>query len=346
MRFYTTALHAIVLSIPFTLQAQECDSRLINWNDYDQTLISLSDAYHKENYASVEKALDCLMNSEKTFTSGKPGSVATYWFYRNEMPGPGADEIDALRIKQWKESVKDSPYANFAELRLLYSQAWNERGSKYANETSENQFKRFDEKLVLTEKEILSEANTLKETAISYNLLMAVSLDTQSTKTSPAAVFEAGVSRWPNYYDFYEVFLTRLVPKWGGSWEEVDAFIDYWSEKLQEPESNSLYARLYYNVHMHNQVSPRSTRVDWAKLKPSLISLYTKYPANIHYEIAASYSCLFSDHEFYKQLISENKISSSKAWLLGSSIERCDEYFKSLPGKPSKPMPTGPETSA
>lgn len=323
-------LRAMVLFIPFTLQAQECDSQLINWNDYDRTLINLRGAYHKENYASVEKALDCLMNSEKTFTSGKPGSVAAYWFYRGEMPGSGADEMDALRVKRWKESVKDSPYAHFAGLRLLYSQAWNARGTRYENETSENQIERFNERLVLAEKAILSEANTLKETAISYNLLMAVSLDTRSTETSPAAVFEAGVSRWPNYYDFYEVFLTRLVPKWGGSWDLVDAFINNWSEKLQELESNSLYARLYYNVHMHNRVNPHDTQVEWAKLKPSLISLYTKYPANIHYEIAASYSCIFSDHEFYRQLISENKIVSSKAWLSGSSIERCDEYFEKL----------------
>ena len=335
MRFYISAVHAIALFLPFTLHAQECSSPLIKWRDYDQTLINLSTAYNNESYVLIESALNCLMNSKTTFTSGKPGSVATYWFYRNEMHAPGADETDELRIRTWKKTIKNSPYANFAELRLLYSQAWNARGTKYANDTSEDQFKRFEEKLLFTEQAILSEKNQLKDTAISYNLLMAVSLDAQGAKTSPATVFEAGVSKWPNYYDFYEVFLTRLVPKWGGSWEQVDAFISYWSKKLQHREKNSIYARLYYNVHFHNQVNPHSTKVDWNRLKPSLISLYTRYPVKTHYEIAASYACIFTDYSFYKQLTSINKVASSKAWLPGSSIEQCDEYFKSLPNKAS-----------
>lgn len=337
MRPSIAALHAIVLFVPFALQAQECNSQLINWDDYDRTLSNLSTAYHKESYALVESALNCLMHSKITFKSGKPGSVATYWFYRNEMPAPGADETDELRIRRWKQSVKNSPYADFAGLRLLYSQAWNARGTKYANETSEDQFRRFEQNLGLTEQAILSKANQLKDTAISHNLLMAVSLDAQNAKTSPAAVFEAGVSKWPNHYDFYEVFLTRLVPKWGGSWEKVDAFVSYWSEKLRRREKNSMYARLYYNVHLHNRVSPHDTRVDWNKLKSSLISLYTKYPVKTHYEVAASYACIFSDFAFYKQLTATGKIASSEAWLSGSSKERCDEHFKSVPNKALQP---------
>lgn len=326
---------ALILTLlgPFTLQAKECKSTLIDWNDYEKTLYSLKTAYYNEDYFSIESAFDCLMMSKKTFISGKPGSVATYWFFRNEMPGPGADEQDELRIKKWKTVIQNSPYANFSGLRLMYAQAWNARGSKYANETSEYKFKRFREKLLLTESAILSEKNKLKDTAISYNLLMAVTLDTRGTKTSPLQAFEIGVANWPNYYDFYEVFLTRLVPKWGGSWKKVDDFINYWDKKLQEQESKSLYSRLYYNVHSHDNVNPHSTRADWSRLKSSLVALYTTYPAKTHFEIAASYACYYSDYSFYNKLISEHKVGNSEAWLSGSNVERCNEYFESLPSK-------------
>ncbi len=60
--------------------------------------------------------------------------------------------------------------------------------------------------------------------------------------------FEEGVRRWPEYYDFYEVYVSRLVPKWGGSWGAVDQFISSWSVKRLSSEGDSMYARLYTNL--------------------------------------------------------------------------------------------------
>jgi len=323
----------LIVTASFKLQAEECSSILIDWSNYDKTLDSLSSNYKSENFLAVDSAIDCLMTSKNTFVSGKPGAVATYWFFRNEMHAPGANAEDVKRIEKWKSAVKGSEYANFAELRLMYSQAWNARGTKYAGETSADQFKRFKEKLLLTEKAILSDKNKLKDTPISYNLLMAVALDTNETKTSPTEIFEGGVSNWPNYYDFYEVLLTRLVPKWGGSWEKVDGFINHWDKKLQIEEGSSLYSRLYYNVHKHNQVNPHHTKAEWDKLKPSLIALYTNYPDQSHYEIATSYACYFGDNDFYKKLIKEHKVQNSSHWLAGATIDACNKYLSTLATK-------------
>ena len=261
MNKYRKIIFGLTLWLPLLASADNCSSGAINWSDYNETLRLIQKSYHAGEYKSVEQTLACLLESKKTFTSGKPGAVAAYWFYRNEMHGQGANEEDRFRIDKWKQAVPGSQFAKFAELRLSYSQAWNARGTKYANETTEDQFKRFKQKLLETETLILSEKNGLKETPISYNLLMAVTLDTDGTQSSPMDVFNYGVTKWPNYYDFYEVLLTRLVPKWGGSWEIVDDFINHWASKLQQPEENTIYARLYYNVHKHNRSSKYTRRL-------------------------------------------------------------------------------------
>ena len=249
------------------------------------------------------------------------------------MHAPGANEQDKSRIDKWKKAVVGSSFAEFAELRFSYSQAWNARGTKYANETREDQFKRFKEKLLETEKMILSKENKLKETPISYNLLMAVALDTNGTQTTAMDAFNYGVTNWPTYYDFYEVLLTRLVPKWGGSWEDVDGFINYWATNLKSTEANSIYARFYYNVHTHNRIDPRGTLVEWQKLKDSLTSLYDKYPTQEHFEIAASYACIYGDKDFYSNVVAKNNVTTSTFWISGSSKENCDKYFNSMPNK-------------
>lgn len=314
--------------------ANECYSKLVVWSDYDKTLELVKDAYHAKEYQSVEDALSCLSESTSEFPSGKPGSVAVYWFFRGEMHAPGADEEDKLRIEEWRKTVPDSKFAGFADLRFSYSQAWNARGTRFANDTKEDQFKRFKKQLLETETLILSKENTLKDTPISYNLLMAVTLDTNGTQSSAMEVFDYGVAKWPNYYDFYEVFLTRLVPKWGGSWNSVDEFINFWAKSLVQTEENTMYARLYYNVHKHNRIDPRSTLVDWTKLKPSLVNLYTRFPTVEYLTVASSYACLYADPRFYNSVINKTDLSTSEYWLGEMSKEACDSYMNSIPQEP------------
>jgi len=326
----------LFLWLPLLASANDCSRGPINWSDYNKTLDLIKESYHAGDYKSVEQTLACLLESKKIFTSGKPGSVAAYWFYRNEIHASGANKEDRSRIDRWKQAVPGSKFAEFAELRFSYLQAWNARGTKYADETTEDQFKRFKQKLLETETLILSEKNGLKETPISYNLLMAVTLDTDGTRSSAMNVFNYGVTKWPNYYDFYEVLLTRLVPKWGGSWENVDSFINDWASKLKQTEENTVYARFYYNVHKHNRIDPRSTLADWSKLKPSLVNLYTKYPAKEYLTIAASYGCIYGDRDFYNKVVTENNVVTSNDWISDTSKEACDSFFNSISYKLSK----------
>ena len=311
------------------VNSKSCSSNLIDWGNYSATLSSLRSHYYDEDFIAVDRAIDCLVNSGETFSSGKQGAAAVYWFYRKEMPSPGSNEEDILRINKWNDAIKNSPYASFASLRLMYSQAWNERGNRYVIKTPQEKLKNFRKKLLLTESAILSRENPLKESAISYNLLLAVTLDTYGTKSLPIDIFNKGVESWPNYYDFYDVFLSRLTPKWGGSWQKVEDFISHWDIKLEERENRSLYSRLYYTVHKSNRVNPLKTKADWKRLKSSLTALYTQYPTKKHIEIATSYACYYSDYEFYNSLLSQKNVSFSKAWLRGTSIEKCNAYFSS-----------------
>ena len=322
-----------VLLMPVTLKAESCASSLIDWSSYEETLQSLKIAYHSDQFEALDNALDCLLenNNKQIFNTGITGAAAAYWFFRKEMPAPGANNQDEARIRKWKNAIPNSPYHYFAKLRLLYSKAWKYRGTKYANKTSKEQFSRFNDQLILTEKAILSDKNRLKETAISYNLLIAVALDAQGARTSPMDSFYMGVKKWPNYYDFYDLILTRLVPKWGGSWEKVDSFINKWSKKLSDIDGKSIYARLYYGVHSLNKINPHITLVDWGKLKPSLNTLMNEYPAKEHYEFAASYACYFRDHDFYSHVVAAHKVATSKYWLVHTTREECDSFFEAMP---------------
>lgn len=328
---YKAVLLIICLQLFHSASASDdCDTGLVDWNDYELTLRNIRGYYRKEVFPSVDASLACLLDSNRTFPSGEPGAIAVYWFYRSELKAPGADNTDRMRVQLWQKAIPNSTFAKFAGLRLMYADAWNARGNRYANETSKDQFRRFKEKLTSTENAILSSDNSLRDTPVSHNLLLAVILDIRGKSESSRQVFENGVRKWPNYYHFYEVFVSRLLPKWRGSWEAVDEFINYWSSQLKEQENDSFYARLYYFVHYQQAVNPHTTRIDWGRMKRSLKSLYSKYPVSAHHEIAASYACIFSDVEFYKEVTTKYTVLNTATWLQNTTLKDCNEHISSL----------------
>lgn len=318
-----------LLCCSVTLQAQSCHSKLINWSDYDKTRELLKNAYQRDYFRAVDHSLHCLTNAARVFSSGESGSSAVYVFFHDVLDAPGVDYTDSQRIDRWQKAIHGSNFAQFAEIVFTYAQAWNSRGGKFVSETSNKQLREFEDKLLQAEAMLLSNRNLIRDTPLSYNLLMDVELLAKGGQVSGIDVFAEGVSRWPNHYNFYELFLRRHVPKWGGSWEIIEKFISYWAAELDPAESDSIYARFYGYIHCCNQTDPRETEVDWGRLKPALISLYSQYPAQKHFARAASYACIFGDQGFYNQLVDEQGATTSTYWLGHSSKENCDRYFDS-----------------
>jgi hypothetical protein len=296
----------------------------INYNDHDEAVSRLRHLYQSSNFAELDATLACLLSDPRRFQSGKPGASAAYWFFRREMPAPGVDAAQEARVKEWRRQKPDSVFPAFAALRLKYALAWNARGSSSAKDVPGGGMQSYQQGLLQTEKSLIEARKEFRQTPIWQNLLLALGLDAEQGKSDPGAVFEEGAKRWPDYYDFYEVVLTRLVPKWGGSWETVDAFIVGWTKQLQASEGESLYARLYASV-VFSGADPRETRLDWARMKQSLDELIKRYPDPVHKNWAATLACAYGDLAYYK--VSMQRIGAQEmrpqAWIRGSDPGSC-----------------------
>lgn len=296
----------------------------INDQDQDEVIARLRHLYQASRFVELDAALTCLLNDPKRFQSGKPGASAVYWFFRREMPAPGVNAAQAARVKAWQMQKPDSVFPAFADIRLKYALAWNARGSSYAKDTPGGSMQAFQQGLQQSEKLLLDARPDYRQTPIWQNLLLAISLDAQHPQSDPGVVFREGAKRWPGYYDFYELVLTRLVPKWGGSWETVDAFIVGWTHQLQAKEGESIYARLYASVIAHG-ADARETRLDWPRMKRSLNELIMRYPDPIHKNWAATLACVYGDPDYYK--VAMQRIGPldmrPAAWVAGTTPATC-----------------------
>lgn len=326
IRSATVALMAtlfLAVAAPRPALADGCPG--IDYADEDYSILLLARLYQTERFQELDAALGCLMKDSRSLRSGKPSSALAYQMFRREMAGRGADGDDLKRIEHWSQQPPVSMFVEFAALRLRYGFAWNARGSASAAKVGDEQWRTFHQGLAGTEAALHRATPELRQTPLWHQLLLAVAGDTRLSRGNMATVFEEAIRRWPANYDLHEVMLSRLVPRWGGSWEQVDAFILHFANQRQGAEREALYARLYAISLLRGGDDPRSTRLDWARMKNGLESLVTLYPDPKHLNLAASFACLYQDEPSLKaslKRIPYDKVRPD-AWLSGTDVLKC-----------------------
>ena len=295
-----------------------------NWPTWSATVQRVADLYNNEQFPLLERAMSEIASSKKTFTNGDSPASAAYWVFRRLMPAPGTQQSHEEKIARWRNAVTASAFASFAQARFMYGSAWNIRGSGTAGSVSRESWELFSIRLQEAENILLKAPDALKSTPYWHNLLLAIVQDSPHSQRDVESVFKEGVSGWPRYFELYEVRLTRLVPRWGGSWEEVESFIDKWSRALSASEGDSAYARFY--ISLKNQgVTPDQTRMDWPRMKASLKELTSRYPDGAFKNLHASYACSARDKPSFAEAMSNLSPDAlnAQAWLPGHSYEAC-----------------------
>jgi len=305
-------------------------AKLSKANDetFEQASRRVQTLYQSEQFSALEDAINELVRTDDQFISGKPKASAAYWAFRQQMPAPGVAINELERIKRWRNQIPQSFYAVFAESRYWYAVAWNERGSDYASNVRNESWNAFHTNLLRAKSLLLQSPASLKDTPLWHNLFLAISQDSQEVKSNPEEVLAAAALKWPKYYDFYEVRLTRLVPKWGGDWPTVDAFIVDWAKKQSKLEGNSLYARLYISMQSKNPVPTSEIKLHWNELKSSFHDLITRYPDPKFKNLFASYACLAGDTKQFRETITalSPKELNPSDWLSEASYANCEGF--------------------
>lgn len=294
-------------------------------DDHDEVVRDLRVLYMAQQFAELDARLACLMRDPKRFRSGKTGSSAVYGMFRRHILARGVHPQEVATLNRtWREQVPDSIFAEFAEHRLRYAMAWRSRGTSAAHDVTAAGWKDFRQWLVDTEHGLLQARKELRQTPLWHNLMLATVLDMSDGRAKAAVVFEEAVKQWPAHYDFYEVALTRLVPRWGGSWGQVDAFIDRWSDRRRSSEGHSLYARLYASV-VADGASPHETRLDWPRMKRGLDDLIARYPDPVHKNLAASFACAYDDRAYLEASLRRIAPHESRpaVWIEGTDPVTC-----------------------
>jgi hypothetical protein len=156
------------------------------------------------------------------------------------------DSLDnELNFDRWVEAFPTSYSAHLAHGAYLYRMAWSVRGGNYRNQTAQTKFDAMENWLARARPELIA---SLKLTAKPF--LSTLYLLNTATLSGTAAErqhwFEVGSSIDPANTLLRYRYMFSLRPRWGGSYEQMEAFLRRCEEEHQPP---TLLARLRMLIH-------------------------------------------------------------------------------------------------
>lgn len=234
------------------------------------------------------------------------------------------------RTSDWRRSVKGSIQAELIEAMAFQEWAWTARGGGYAESVSQQSWAVFAYRVEMAAAALREIEGRASSSPLWYELSVNVGLDQSLNAKELRTIFDRGISRFPEYLPLSASMLRILMPRWLGSYDTVDEFIEEMSAGQTRHSASEVYARLYWTYASleKDRINIFSTaRADWNRMKSGFDEMRGHYPkSDLVLNAFARFACLSGDAGEYnavRPLLDQH--SSSTAWTDETTIKACDE---------------------
>jgi hypothetical protein len=208
-------------------------------------------------------------------------------------------------IKAWERAEPRSPTAYIVEAAMLSDNAWCLRGSGFADEVSDRSFALFHRQLAAAEK-VLKEHRTIAALDPAfYEELLDIYNDDGRGESDYQVLLDEGVQRHPGYLNIYFSAARHYLPKWGGSYEAIDALARRAEQELPATGNAGGYVRVYWYL-IGCDCYDQKMLIDPLLLKRSMSETLARFPNEWNVSSFALIACRtgdpFAAQGFFKAL--------------------------------------------
>jgi hypothetical protein len=258
--------------------------------------------------------------------------------------GSLAPEIAFGRTADWRRRVKNSTMADLAEAMFFSEWAYSARGNGYANSISSQNMAVYAYRTEMAAAALDDVADRASNNPLWYTLSLDVGLDQSKDREKLQAIFDQGMAKAPKYRPLYRRMLRILMPRWGGTYDDVDKFINQIYAQSANSRGYERYAELYstYARLEGDELDLFSdTHAFWSGMRTGYLGLVRRYSASdAVLNSFANFACRANDKGDYNRLRGAvGKRLSSTAWSTKYSIESCDKKLAVAGAMPSTLTP-------
>lgn len=177
------------------------------------------DLFQQENFAELDACLESFQRDfERDFLKEMVLEEAFDAF-------SAYDSAMESRLHKWVQQSPQSYSALLARASFFISRAWASRGTRWAKDTSPTQFEHMELNLDKARQDVASALKLRDELIVGFNLLISIEM-VAPTSGSNRSLVERALANWPNSFLIRKAYMHFLTPRWGGSYNEMQAFAD------------------------------------------------------------------------------------------------------------------------
>lgn len=293
-------------------------------------------AFKRRDFAT----LDAMFRGDSTI-GDLPAGGSTYAAAAagldNLMEYGGMDVGSLLRITaDWRRTDPRSPLPGLIEASAFESWAWEARGHGDINSVSSQAWALYAARMEMAAASLDESAGQERSSPLWYETSIDIGIDRGLTLDQLRAIFDQGSARFPDYLPLYHSMLRALMPRWRGSYQQVDQFINAIYATTAPTEGFQMYVRLYW---MYGRMEGDDVDIftdalaSWPSMSDGFRQLMARYPhSDFILNAYANSACRAGDKSAYGSLRPQlNSRFSASAWTNKFTLKSCDEGF-GLPG--------------
>ncbi|WP_347985842.1 DUF4034 domain-containing protein [Methylomonas sp. AM2-LC] len=147
-------------------------------------------------------------------------------------------------LNNWVKKQPNNAIPYLLRTKYHYNTGWDIRGNGYANKVPDQRMNQFIQHLELAMQD-LNKAMQLDDNPYYAKLLIDI-LGAFGDDDSQATAFQKILAKYPQHLGLFQARLNNLPPKWGGSVEQMYAFVDKYAKPAPiDSPLKILYLNLY-----------------------------------------------------------------------------------------------------
>ena len=251
-------------------------------------------------------------------------------------PGGAPKDSDYLqqieKLKKWQAARPDSAAAKIAIAKLYVYYADFARGSGYADSVSDKQWRQYNVRTALA-KQALLEAAALKDRDPHWYLVMQdIAHNEGWEKADARELLDQALAFEPDYFHFYRLYSTYLLPQWYGEPGEISAFAKQVAAQHPEPAGSILYFQIVSTLSCYcdRDMKELKATADWQQLQLGFANLQAAYGlSDLNANRFAAMATVFGDKPVAREAFTHVGQRNTAVWITEDSFEWAKSWANS-----------------
>ena len=249
---------------------------------------------------------------------------AVVWVSPGSAPRDSDYQQQIEKLKKWQAARPDSAAAKIAIAKLYEQYADFARGTGYANSVSNTHWRQYRVRTALA-KQALLEAAALKERDPHWYIIMQnIAHNEGWEKADARELLDQALAFEPDYFHYYRVYSTYLLPQWYGDPGEISAFAKQVAAEHPEPAGSILYFQIMSTLSCYCQrdMEELKTTADWKLLQLGFANLQAGYGlSDLNANRFAAMATVFGDKPVAREAFSHVGQRNTAVWLTEDSFQ-------------------------